>query len=211
MTTPTIHRVDPELVEAYRGVSPSIIGHWHRVRFMDHGIKPLLPGTFLVGPAVTIRAPHMDIAGLRGLMDAAQPGDVIVVDQVGEREHACVGEFRALFSIRAGHAGFVIDGAVCDVVELRRMGYPVFTRTVSALVGKPLDVDGEVQRPIVCGGVVVHPGELIVADDNGVCVLSETEARDLLPKVRAALEREAGMREGFAEEYRRFARGEQSR
>jgi len=207
MTTPTVRRIDPELVEAYRGVSPSIIGHWHKLRFMDHGIKPLLPDTFLVGPAFTVRAPHLDLSALKGVVDGAQPGDVIVVDQVGEREHACLGEFRALFSIRAGHAGFVIDGAVCDVVELRRMGYPVFTRNVSALVGKPLAVDGEVQGPVVCGGVVVHPGDLIVADDNGVCVLSETEARELLPKVRAALEREAGMRAGFAEEYRRFARG----
>jgi 4-hydroxy-4-methyl-2-oxoglutarate aldolase len=207
MTDPTIRRIDPELVEAYRGVSPSIIGHWHKLRFMDHGIKPLLPDTFLVGPAFTVRAPHLDLSALKGVVDGAQPGDVIVVDQVGEREHACLGEFRALFSIRAGHAGFVIDGAVCDVVELRRMGYPVFTRNVSALVGKPLAVDGEVQGPVVCGGVVVHPGDLIVADDNGVCVLSQTEARELLPKVRAALEREAGMRAGFAEEYRRFARG----
>ena len=144
---------------------------------------------------------------MTAIADAARPGDVIVVDQVGEREHACLGEFRALFSIRAGHGGFVIDGAVCDVVELRRMDYPIFTRTVSALVGKPLDVDGEAQRPIVCGGVVVNPGDPIVADDNGVCVLSEAEARELLPTVKAALEREAGMRERFAEEYRRFARG----
>lgn len=94
---------------------------------------------------------------------------MIVIDQVGEREHACFGEYRALFPVRAGHAGMVIEGVVTDVVELRRMGFPVFAR--------------------------------------GVCVLSETEAREQLPKVRAALEREAGMRSGFAEEYRRFARG----
>lgn len=206
MTNPTVRRTAPELVDAYRGVSPSIIGHWHKLRFMDHGIKPLLPDTFLVGPAFTVRAPHLDLSALKGIVESAQPGDVIVVDQVGELEHACLGEFRALISIRAGHAGFVIDGAVCDVVELRRMGYPIFTRSVSALVGKPLAVDGEVQVPVVCGGVVVNPGDLLVADDNGVCVLSEIEARDLLPKVRAALEREAGMRAGFAAEYQRFAR-----
>ncbi len=202
----SVHRTDPELVEAYRGVSPSILGHWHKLRFMDHGLKPLLHGTMLVGPAVTVRAPHLDLSALRGIADAAEIGDVIVVDQVGEREHACLGEFRALHSIRAGHAGFVVDGAVTDVAELRSMGYPVFTRTVSPLVGKRLDIDGEIQRPIVCGGVVVSPGDLIVADDNGVCVLSEDEARTLLPKVREVLAREAEMRSGFEQEYRRYAR-----
>jgi 4-hydroxy-4-methyl-2-oxoglutarate aldolase len=206
MTANRVRPVDPELVEANRSVSPSIIGHWcpRPLRGTRHQAAPArhLPGR----AGGDLRATHMDIAGVRGQMDAAQPGDVIAVDQVGEREHACVGEFRALHAIRAGHASMVTYGAVSDVVELRRMGYPVFARTVSALVGQPLDVDGEVQRPIVCGGVVVHPGELIVADDNGGCVLAENEAQVLLPKVRAALEREAGMREGFPEEGRRFAR-----
>lgn len=201
-----VHRIDPALVDAYRGVSPSILGHWHKLRFMDHGLKPLADDTMLVGPAVTVRAPHLDLSALRGIADVARSGDVIVVDQVGEREHACLGEFRALHSIRAGHAGFVIDGAVTDVAEVRRMRFPVFTRTVSPLVGKRLDVDGALQQPIVCGGVVVMPGDLIVADDNGVCVLSEDEARALLPKVREVLAREAEMRAGFEDEYRRYAR-----
>lgn len=207
MSSQPFDRVDQSLVEAYRGVSPSILGHWHRLRFMDHGIKPVLPDTMLVGPAITVRAPHLDLSALRAINEAARPGDVIVVDQVGETEHACLGEFRALRSIRDGHAGFVIDGAVTDVVELRRMGYPVFTRTVSALVGKRLEVDGAVNVPIVCGGVVVEPGELIVADDNGVCVLSPHEAAELLPRVREVLQREADMRAGFAQEYSRFERG----
>ena len=197
--------VDDDLIAAYRGVSPSILGHWHRLRFMDTGIKPVRPGTFLAGPAFTVRAPHLDLAPLLAVREAAKPGDVIVVDQVGERQHACVGEFRALHSIRAGHAGYVVDGSVTDVVELRAMGFPVFTRGISALVGKRLDVDGAHSEPISCGGVVVHPGDLIVGDDNGVCVLDPDEARELLPKVREVLAKEAGWRLDFAEELRRFA------
>lgn len=199
--------VDAALLDAYRGVSPSILGHFHKLRFMDHGIKPLLPGTFLLGPAFTVRAPHADLSALMAVRESAKSGDVIVVDQVGETEHACLGEFRALHSIRAGHAGFVVDGAVTDVVELRAMGYPVFTRTVSALVAKRLEVDGAHAVPIVCGGVTVRPGELIVGDDNGVCVLDPDEARALIPRVREVLDREAGWREDFAAEYRRHARG----
>lgn len=202
MNTP----VDTELIAAYRGVSPSILGHWHRLRFMDVGIKPVRPGTFLVGPAFTVRAPYGDLTGMLSVKDQARPGDVIVVDQVGEAAHACLGEFRALHSIRAGHAGFVVDGAVTDVVELRAMGYPVFTRHVSALVAKKLDVDGATGVPISCGGVAVHPGDLILGDDNGVCVLDLEQARELLPKVREVLAKETAWREGFAEEYRRFAR-----
>jgi regulator of RNase E activity RraA len=206
MSNRVIARIDPELVAGYQGVSPSILGHFHRLRFMDHGIKPLLPGTMLAAPAFTIRAPHADLSAMMSAREGAAAGDVIVVDQVGEREHACLGEFRALFSIRAGHAGFVIDGAVTDVVELREMGFPIFTRTVSALVGKRLDVDGASQGPVVVGGVVVHPGELIVADDNGVCVLSEQEAREMLPRVREVIAREAEMRIDLAAERVRFAR-----
>lgn len=202
MTAP----VDADLIAAYRGVSPSILGHWHGLRFMDVGIKPVRPGTFLVGPAFTVRAPYGDLTGMLPVRDEARPGDVIVVDQVGEAAHACLGEFRALHSIRAGHAGFVVDGAVTDVVELRAMGYPVFTRHVSALVAKKLEVDGATGVPISCGGVAVHPGDLILGDDNGVCVLDPDEARELLPRVREVLAREAGWREGFAEEYRRFGR-----
>lgn len=201
MTAP----VDAELIAAYRGVSPSLLGHWHRLRFMDVGIKPLRPGTFLVGPACTVRAPYGDLTGMLGVQDAARPGDVIVVDQAGEAAHACFGEFRALHSIRAGHAGFVIDGAVTDVVELRAMGYPVFARHVSPLVAKRLDVDGAVGVPVSCGGVAVHPGDLVVADDNGVCVLDPDQARALLPDVRAKLAQEAEWRAAFAEEYGRYA------
>ena len=199
--------VDADLIAAYRGVSPSILGHWHGLRFMDVGIKPVRPGTFLVGPAFTVRAPYGDLTAMLSVKEAARPGDVIVVDQVGEAAHACVGEFRALHSIRAGHAGYVVDGAVTDVVELRAMGYPVFTRHVSALVAKKLDVDGATGVPVSCGGIAVHPGDLIVGDDNGVCVLDPEQARALLPKVREVLAKEAGWREGFAEEYRRFANG----
>ena len=199
--------VDADLIAAYRGVSPSILGHWHRLRFMDVGIKPVRPGTFLVGPAFTVRAPYGDLSALHAVREEARPGDVVVVDQVGEAAHACFGEFRALHSIRAGHAGWVVDGSVTDVLELRAMGYPVFTRHVSPLVAKKLDVDGATGVPISCGGIAVHPGDLIVGDDNGVCVLDPDEARALLPKVREVLAKEAGWREGFAEEYRRFAGG----
>jgi len=198
--------VDAELIAAYRGVSPSILGHWHRLRFMDVGIKPVRPGTFLVGPAFTVRAPYGDLTAMLGVKDAARPGDVIVVDQAGESAHACMGEFRALHSIRAGLAGFVIDGAVTDVLELRAMGYPAFTRHVSPLVAKKLEVDGATGVPVSCGGVAVHPGDLIVGDDNGVCVLDPDQARELLPKVREVLAKEAGWREGFAEEDRRYGR-----
>jgi len=78
--------------------------------------------------------------------------------------------------------------------------------TDEPLVAKKLDVDGATGVPVSCGGVAVHPGDLIVGDDNGVCVLDPDEARELLPKVREVLAKEAAWREGFAEEYRRFAR-----
>jgi 4-hydroxy-4-methyl-2-oxoglutarate aldolase len=199
-----IRRVDPDLVAAYRNVAPATLGHKHNLRFMHSAIKPLFDDIKLVGPAFTVRAPGIDAAALAKVDELAQPGDVVIVDRGGDMQHACVGEFRALKHIRQGLAGWVIDGAATDVLEIRKMRFPVFARAVSALVGKMIGVEGDVGLPIQCGGVVVNPGDLIVADDNGIAVLSEDEAAQLLPAALEVEEREREMREQYAAEYRKL-------
>ena len=193
-----------ELIDAYRDIAPATLGHMHDIRFMDTGIKPLFSNVTLVGPAFTVRTRGMDAAALSKVDELAKPGDVVVVDRGGDHEHAVIGEFRALKHIRLGLAGWIIDGAATDVLEIQKMRFPLYARTVSALVGKMIGKEGAVGVPVQCGGVVVNPGDLIVADDNGIAILSHEEAEEHLEHGLAVAERERRMREEYAEEYRRL-------
>lgn len=184
-------RISDDLLKAYEGVAPATLGHMTNLRFMDSGIKPVYHRCHLVGRAFTVFAPGgVDAKILNAATEQAKPGDVIVVDRGGDTEHAVIGEFRALDHLKRGFAGWVVDGAVCDVVAIGDMGFPVFSRTVSALVGKQVGLQGAVNIPVVCGGVVVNPGDLILGDDDGVVVLSQEEAESLLPRCLEVEQRE---------------------
>jgi 4-hydroxy-4-methyl-2-oxoglutarate aldolase len=201
-----IQRVSPRYIEAYDKVATATLGHFAGIRFMDWQIKPLFSRVHLVGTAVTCYVPGTDLGVLDRVEDVAKPGDVIVVDRGGDNQHACFGEFRALRNIRAGIAGWVVDGSVTDVVEIGDMRYPVFARAISGLLGQPFNVDGYVNDTISCGGIAVKPGELVIADDNGICVLSEEEAAFFLADALAAEERENTLRPQFDVEYRKYRR-----
>lgn len=197
-------RPSQELIEAYKRIAPATLGHMHNIRFIDQGIKPLFPGVIMVGPAFTVRTEGMDAAALVEVDKHAKPGDIVVVDRGGDYKHAVIGEFRALKHIRMGLGGWIIDGAATDVLEIQEMRFPVFARSVSALVAKMVERDGAVGVPIQCGGVVVNPGDLIVADDNGIAVLSHEEAEAHLEHGLAVADREEKMRLEYAEEYKQL-------
>lgn len=194
-------RVDEDLVRQYRGIAPATLGHLHNVRFMDPGIRPVQDEVTLVGPAFTVRTHGMDSSATRLIEKNARPGDVIVVDRGGDDRHATIGEFRVLKLQSLGIAGWIVDGAATDIVELRRIGWPVYSRTISALVAKPIGVEGSVGYPVQCGGVIVNSGDLILADANGVAVLSEEEARKHLEHGLEVAQREIRMREEYGVEY----------
>lgn len=194
-------RVSPDLVEAYKAIAPATLGHLHNIRFMDPGIRPVQDEVILVGPAFTVRTHGMDSSATRLVEKHARPGDVIVVDRGGDHRHAVIGEFRALSLQRLGLAGWIVDGAATDIVELKKIGFPVYSRTISALVAKPIAVEGSVGFPVHCGGVVVNSGDLIVADANGVAVLSEAEAKQHLSHGLAVAEREVQMRKEYGVDY----------
>ncbi len=194
-------RVDEDLVRHYRGIAPATLGHLHNIRFMDPGIRPVQDEVTLVGPAFTVRTHGMDSSATRLIEKNARPGDVIVVDRGGDDRHATIGEFRVLKLRSLGIAGWIVDGAATDVVELRKIGWPVYSRTISALVAKPIGVEGSIGYPVQCGGVIVNSGDLILADANGVAVLSEEEARKHLAHGLEVAQREIRMREEYGVEY----------
>ena len=188
---------DRALLDCYRRVAPATIGHFIEEGFMDPAIKPIGRRMKLVGPAVTVYQPA-NRSALRDAIDVARPGDVLVVDRGGERKRANFGEMLALWSLRVGLAGIVIDGPATDILELQSLGFPVYCRGVSALLGPYLATEGTINAPVTCGGVVVHPGDLVLGDDNGVVVIPPLQAEAFLAQAEAREHAEAQQRAAAA-------------
>jgi 4-hydroxy-4-methyl-2-oxoglutarate aldolase len=187
-------KLSAELIEQYRGVQPATIGHLPGTRLMTWAIKPGYRNCKLVGQAFTVSSFGLDISTTSKACDLIEAGEVMVVDRGGDVENACIGEFRALAQQKKGVAGWVIDGASTDILECEAMKFPIFARTWSARVGHPANLGGLINLPVSCGGVTVHPGDLIVGDDNGVAVLSPDEAEALIGKCLEVEAREAERR-----------------
>ena len=179
-----------ELIEYFRGLPPATIGHVTDEGFVDPDIRPIFRRVRVVGPAVTLKLPEGDVSLTRAAIDQLRAGDVLVIDQGGESRAGCWGEMTSLAAKVRGCVGVIVDGAVTDVVEIEEQGMPTFARAVSALVGRRLDTgDGGVNVAVQCGGVAVHPGDLIVADDNGIVVIPPQRVQEVGQAARAAEDR----------------------
>ncbi len=170
----------PSLIEAYKSITPSALGHIIEDGFMDAELKPIYERCFMVGCAVTVKTVGRDSTVCHKVMDFIQPGDVIVIDRGGDRRYACWGEMTSLAAKMRQAAGVIVDGPITDITMIRQIGLPVFCRGVVALTTQILGLGGEINTPIHCGGVVVHPGDLILADENGILVIKPTEAEEML-------------------------------
>ena len=147
---------------------------------MDRGIQPIFtPIRRVIGPAVTVSAPTGAFNMVKIGMQHTQAGDVLVVNARGALNGALVGGNVCRGLVHRGLAGFVADGAVRDASEIREDGLPTFARGVTTVMG-PIDGPGEVNVPIACGGVVVSPGDIIVADEDGIVVVRPSEAEEVL-------------------------------
>lgn len=177
-------KIPSEIVEGFADIGVGDIGHIQQFGFMDTAIRPIWRDIRLVGRAFTVRMPSMDTQLNREAIKQAQPGDVLIVDRGGDTEIACFGGETALLAKVKGLAGLIVDGAVTDSMEITDMRWPVYTRSLSGVLGRKLGVAGELQTTVNCGGVPVSPGDLIVADDDGIVVIRPHEAADLLEACR---------------------------
>jgi 4-hydroxy-4-methyl-2-oxoglutarate aldolase len=156
---------------------------------MASDMRPLFDSIRFAGPAVTARTLASDLAAVFKAIDVGEPGDVVVVDSHGSKNTAFWGENMTISAQNRGLAGAVIDGACRDVVEVRRLRFPLYCTgivpNVAAIAGY-----GKVNVPVQCGGQPVAPGDIIVADENGVVVVPLQEAEVLLERTRSLLEKE---------------------
>jgi regulator of RNase E activity RraA len=163
--------VDPAQLEKLAACETATIGHFLHSQFMNPAIKAVLPGHRVVGTAVTVLAPGMDGTMVHWALGHARPGDFLVIDRAGDARHACWGGVVAVAAKAAGIAGGAIDGFGTDFEEIRAQGVPLWCRGASPITTKLLGVDGGFNVTVGCGGVAVHPGDPILADESGVVVL----------------------------------------
>ena len=168
-----IRRLDEALIERYRRISPSELGHALEFGFMNNDITPLdkEKNVYVVGTAVTVRIPATDSTMVYKAMTYAKPGDILVIDMQGEKRHACWGEMTTLTAKRFGLAAVVVDGPNTDSKEIKANEFPVFSKGQSNLTTKIRGFKGDVNMPVCCGGTVVCPGDLILANNDGIVVI----------------------------------------
>lgn len=178
-----------DLVARFQDIPPATIGHYLEEGFMDTAIRPVWKPVKLVGPAFTLRMAPGDGTLVRPALDQIRPGEVLVIDQRGDTRRAPWGEMTSLGAKTAGCAGMIIDGSVTDIVEIEQQQMPTFSRAITAITTRRLEYGGAINEPIQCGGVLVNPGDLIVADDNGICVMSPDVAEGVYAVSRDAEDR----------------------
>lgn len=196
---PAFSRPDPELIARFADIPvPNLGDAMNRTAAISSRIAPV-NGARLMGTAYTVRVPAGDNLLFYYAIDNALPGDVIVVDGGGFEERALCGEIMAAFARKRGLAGFVVNGAIRDRVELSQMDFPVFARA-SCPNGPYKNGPGEINVPVNIGGRVICPGDLLIGDGNGLVAFHPQDADALLHSARAVMKKEAGMMQRIADE-----------
>lgn len=178
-------QIPQALAARLAALQTATIGHFCDWGFMDGGVRRLHPGQVVVGTAVTLSLPGRDSTLLHHVLGLVRAGDFLVIERQGDRRHACWGGGVTRAAINAGLAGAAIDGACTDPDEIRDLGFPLWSRGVSALTTRLADIGGRFNLPVSCGGVAVCPGDVVMADENGVLVIPLAEAAAVAERAEA--------------------------
>ncbi|MEM6835718.1 MAG: RraA family protein [Cyanobacteria bacterium P01_C01_bin.120] len=161
-----------------------------RAQFMDMGIREMWPRMpRIAGPAYTVSCPPGDNLMFHAAIYRAQPGSVIVGLAEKNVDYAMLGGNVAATAQQRGIAGFVIDGVIRDVEEVRTAGFAVFARGVSPVPGHKKAL-GTLNQPIICGGVTVHPGDMVVADEEGIVVIPAAQQQQIWQLAKQRVEKD---------------------
>lgn len=189
-----IPTIPTETVTRYEKLSVATVHEAQgRVGLLSPEIRPIKAGLKLIGRAVTVFATPGDNVMIHVAMEQCEPGDVMVVAVNSRSECGYFGDLLATLMQARGIAGLVIDSGVRDLADLRQMGIPVFSRCISAQ-GTVKETLGDVNVPVVCGGQVINPSDLIIGDDDGVVVVRRHELDSVAQKSEAREDKEAAIR-----------------
>ena len=167
-----------------------------------YGVRPMWPCPRIVGRAVTMKIkpvgldkPKQHLGTLP--IDAAQPGDVIIIDNGGRMDTSCWGGLLALAAKTKGISGVVIDGACRDIDENRELGFPVYARGAVPMTARGRVMQESYNQEVEFVGVQVHPGDLVIADGSGVVIIPRSKEEEIVREAEAVAATEARMAEGI--------------
>ncbi|RVT86905.1 RraA family protein [Rhodobacteraceae bacterium CCMM004] len=190
-----IERPAADVIDGYRRYETTDVSDMlNRMYTMGGALRNLVNDAPLVGPACTVKVFPGDNLMVHAALDVAEPGDVVVVDCSQSRTAAVLGDLVANKARHRGIAGFVVDGLVRDLPGLVECGLPVYARGLTPF-GPLHRGPGEINHPVSCGGIVVHPGDVITADGSGVTVVPQFAARETLDLLDAGQARLAAYTE----------------
>jgi 4-hydroxy-4-methyl-2-oxoglutarate aldolase len=194
----SVDRADPETIAALREAGVAAVHESAgRIGLVGPAIQARQAGVAVAGSAITVSCHPGDNLMIHAAVEVCRPGDVLVVTTTSPSTDGMFGDLLATSVLARGVVGLVIDAGVRDITTLREMGFPVWSRAVHAQ-GTVKASPGSVNIPVVAGGQIVRPGDIVVADDDGVVALPATRGREVADAAAKRLRNEAEKRKQLA-------------